>query len=210
MNPGFDLAVVRDFATALLIGALIGIEREKRRDAENHGIGGPPHLHPDCGIGAIAGYLSQPVGCALDAAGRARRRHASSWPPATCAKPTWRPGAVGLTTEVAALVTCLLGGLATLGYQGLAIGLGVVTAATLAYKQPLHGLVAKLGWDDVFAGLRLLLATFIVLPLLPDRAVDPWGALNPHTLWLLVLLIAGLSLVGYIATRWLGPTGAPR
>jgi uncharacterized membrane protein (DUF4010 family) len=91
-----------------------------------------------------------------------------------------------------------------MGFQNLAIGLGVVTAAVLAYKQPLHGLVAKLGWDDVFAGLRLLLATFIVLPLLPNEALDPWGALNPYKIWLLVLLIAGLSLVGYVATRWLG------
>jgi len=57
----------------------------------------------------------------------------------------------------------------------------------------------------VFAGVRLLLATFVILPLLPDRALDPWGALNPRTLWMLVLLISGLSLVGYIATRWLGP-----
>jgi uncharacterized membrane protein (DUF4010 family) len=109
-----------------------------------------------------------------------------------------------LTTEIAALITCLLGGMTMMGYQSLAIGLGVVTAAVLAYKDPLHGLVSTLGWDDVFAGLRLLIATFVVLPLLPNRAVDPWGALNPHALWLLVLLISGLSLVGYVATRWLG------
>jgi uncharacterized membrane protein (DUF4010 family) len=114
------------------------------------------------------------------------------------------PESVGLTTEVAALVTCLLGGLTTLGFQNLAIGLAVVTAATLAYKQPLHGLVAKLGWEDVFAGLRLLIATFIVLPLLPNRTLDPWDSFNPYSIWLLVLLIAGLSLVGYVATRWLG------
>jgi uncharacterized membrane protein (DUF4010 family) len=52
--------------------------------------------------------------------------------------------------------------------------------------------------------LRLLIATFIVLPLLPDRPVDPWGALNPRSLWMLVLLISSLSLVGYVATRMLG------
>jgi uncharacterized membrane protein (DUF4010 family) len=64
--------------------------------------------------------------------------------------------------------------------------------------------VAKLGWDDVYAGVRLLVATFIILPLLPDRTLDPWGALNPYKLWLLVILISSLSLVGYVATRWLG------
>ena len=91
-----------------------------------------------------------------------------------------------------------------LGHRELAVGLGVVTAAALAYKQPLHGLVAKLGWDDVYAGVRLLVATFIILPLLPDRTLDPWAALNPYKLWLLVILISSLSLVGYVATRWLG------
>jgi uncharacterized membrane protein (DUF4010 family) len=59
-------------------------------------------------------------------------------------------------------------------------------------------------WDDIHAGVRLLIATFIVLPLLPDRPIDPWGALNPYSLWLLVLLISSLSLVGYVATRWFG------
>jgi len=93
----------------------------------------------------------------------------------------------------------------TLGYAVLAVGLGVVTAAVLAYKVPLHGFVAKLGWDDVYAGLRLLIATFIALPLLPNEPIDPWGALNPYTLWLLVILISSLSLVGYVLTRLLGP-----
>jgi uncharacterized membrane protein (DUF4010 family) len=99
----------------------------------------------------------------------------------------------------------LLAGLATLGHAALAVGLGIVVAALLAYKQPLHGLIDRIGWDDIFAGLRLLIASFIVLPLLPNRTIDPWGALNPRELWLLVVLISALSMVGYVATRWLGP-----
>jgi uncharacterized membrane protein (DUF4010 family) len=114
-------------------------------------------------------------------------------------------GGKGLTTEVAAIIVFLLGALVMFGERELAIGLGVVTAAVLAYKQPLHGFVEKLGWDDVYAGLRLLIATFIALPLLPNQAIDPWGALNPYKLWLLVILISSLSLVGYVLTRWLGP-----
>src|SRR5262245_63335807 len=92
----------------------------------------------------------------------------------------------------------------TLGHRELAVALGIVTAAVLAYKQPLHGLVARISWDDIFAGLRLLIATFIVLPLLPDRTIDPLQALNPYSLWLLVLLISSLSLVGYVGSRWFG------
>jgi uncharacterized membrane protein (DUF4010 family) len=115
------------------------------------------------------------------------------------------PESTGLTTEVAAVVVFLLGAMVTLGYSALAVGLGVVTAAVLAYKRPLHGFVDRLGWDDVYAGLTLLIASFIALPLLPDQPIDPWGALNPYKLWLLVILISSLSLVGYVLTRLLGP-----
>ncbi len=93
----------------------------------------------------------------------------------------------------------------TLGGSEIAIGLAVVTTAVLAYKDPMHGFVKKLGWNDVYSGLQLLIATFVALPLLPDKPIDPWGALNPYQLWLLVILISGLSLVGYALTRWLGP-----
>ena len=73
----------------------------------------------------------------------------------------------------------LLGAMVMFGYEPLAIGLGVVTAAVLAYKQPLHGFVEKLGWDDVYAGVRLLIATFIALPLLPERARRSLGRAQP-------------------------------
>lgn len=204
METGFDLAAVRDFATALLIGALVGIEREKHRADPGHGgIGGLRTFILIAEVGAIAGYLSRAFAAPWILLAALAAVTASVV--AGYLRESGRaPEAIGLTTEVAAIVTCLLGGLTTLGYQGLAIGLGVVTAAVLAYKQPLHGLVARIGWDDVFAGLRLLIATFVILPLLPNRTLDPWSALNPYTLWLLVLLISGLSLVGYIATRWVG------
>jgi uncharacterized membrane protein (DUF4010 family) len=204
MQPGIDAASVRDFATALLIGALIGLEREKHRtDAGHGGIGGLRTFILIAEVGAVSGYLAREFMApwiVLAALGAVTLSVVAGY----LQQSNLDRDAVGLTTETAALVTCLLGGLTTLGYQSLAIGLGVVTAAVLAYKQPLHGLVAKLGWDDVFAGLRLLIATFIVLPLLPNRTLDPWGALNPYTLWLLVLLISSLSLAGYVATRALG------
>jgi uncharacterized membrane protein (DUF4010 family) len=203
MPESYDVGVIRDFATALLIGALIGVEREKRKSEGMEGIGGLRTFILFALVGAVAGFLSRGGGIpwvllavllpvsALIFAGYSQISRAQD-------------GTFGLTTEIAAVAVFLLGAMTMLGYRELAIGLGVVTAAALAYKQPLHGLVAKLGWDDVYAGVRLLVATFIILPLLPDRALDPWEALNPYKLWLLVILISSLSLVGYVATRWLG------
>jgi len=197
------LDLARDFGTALLLGALLGIEREKRNAREGFGIAGLRTFIMVSQVGAIAGYLGQKLAMPwmLPVAVLAVTATVIAGYAATVRE---RPQSLGLTTELAAVVTCLLGALATTGERGLAAGLGIATAVLLAYKKPLHDLVGRLLWDDVLVGLRFLLATFIVLPLLPNEAIDPWGAINPYKLWLLVLLISGLSLVGYAATRWLG------
>lgn len=199
-----DLVTIRNFAIALLIGALVGIEREKRRDTEQM-IGGLRTFILLAMLGAIGGWLTATyqsyvpllvvlaIACVTVIAGFLMDVGSR------------QEGQLSLTTELAAVAVTLLGGLTMLGQPELAVGLGIVAAAVLAYKQPLHGLIDKLGWDDIFAGLRLLIATFIILPLLPDRTLDPWQALNPRQLWLFVVLISALSMVGYIATRWLGP-----
>jgi uncharacterized membrane protein (DUF4010 family) len=201
-----DAAVFRDFAIALLIGALVGIERERHK-AEGGGGGGRSAglrtfiLMAEAGAGSawLSLKLETPwvfvvtlaaVAAALVAgAVLENRAHAD---------------ALGLTTEMAALAVTLLGGMVMYGYAAVAVALAIVTSSVLAFKQPLHALVDKLGTDDIHAGLKLLVASFIVLPLLPNRAVDPWGALNPYKLWLLVVLISSLSLVGYVAVRALG------
>lgn len=71
---------------------------------------------------------------------------------------------LGLTTEIAAITVCLLGGgMAMYGHPGLAVALGILTSAVLAFKQPPHGIVRKLGTDDLYAGLKLLIATAVIL-----------------------------------------------
>jgi uncharacterized membrane protein (DUF4010 family) len=199
-----DVETIQNFAIALLIGALVGIEREKRKiDDGQLATGGLRTFILVAEVGAIAGWMSQAAAMPwLLVAGLA----AVALPVIAGYMLEARadPGALGLTTEMAAIATYLLGAMVMLGSRELAVGLAITTAAVLTYKQPLHVAVTKLGWDDVFAGVRLLIASFIVLPLLPNRAIDPWGALNPYSMWLLVLLISGLSLLGYVATRWLG------
>jgi len=200
------LKLALSFATAVLLGALIGIEREKRKaeEKETEHSAGLRTFTLLALLGAGAGFLARDFGAPWILAAALLVTGAFVAVGYFVTARTSQNGK-GLTTEVAAVVVFLLGAMVTSGYAELAIGLGVVTAAVLAYKQPLHGFVDKLGWDDVYAGLRLLIATFIALPLLPDRAIDPWGALNPYKLWLLVILISSLSLVGYVLTRLLGP-----
>ena len=110
------------------------------------------------------------------------------------------------TTVIAALLTFMLGALAVLGDMRIAAGAGVITVGLLAYKQALHGFLARLTWKELRSGLLLAAMTFIALPLLPDRAIDPWGALNPHELWLITILIATVSFTGYVAVKLVGPS----
>lgn len=204
MHPAVDLEAVWNFATALLIGALLGIERERhKREHDEQTIGGLRTFILFALIGALGGWLT----LALDSPWILAAALLASLAPVLAGyviSARTQPDALGLTTELAAVAACLLGAMTTLGYRELAVGLGVAVAAVLAYKQPLHGLVQQLDREDVYAGLRLLIATFIVLPLLSDEPLDPWGALRPRSLWMLVLLISSLSLVGYVATRLLG------
>jgi uncharacterized membrane protein (DUF4010 family) len=202
--PELDLLLVWNFATALLIGALIGIERERHKQRHDHPeIAGLRTFVLFALLGGLCGWLAVKLespwilGAGLLAATAAVFA-------GYVLSARMSPEGLGQTTEIAAIATFLLGAVATLGQRELAVGLGVTVAAVLAYKDPLHGFVEKLGSDDVYAVLRLLIATFIILPLLPDEPLDPYGALNPQSLWLLVLLISGLSLVGYVLTRLLG------
>jgi uncharacterized membrane protein (DUF4010 family) len=199
-----DLETARNFLIALLIGALVGIEREKKRASETGPTFGGIRTYILLAlVGAASAWLSHEftlpwafvvtlavVGANVVASYALQNREGDEAP--------------GVTSEVAAIAVCLLGAMVVVGQPELAVALAVVTSAVLAYKQPLHGLVARIDADDLFAGIKLLIASFIVLPLLPDGTVDPWDAINPYKLWLLVVLISALSLVGYVAIRWLG------
>ena len=200
-----DLDTVRDFATALLIGTLLGIERERHKQSDGDiSVGGLRTFILFAMLGAIGGWLAKLLDFPWILVAVLLATLVAVVASYVVAARV-QPDALGLTTELAALAICLLGAMVMLGHREIAVALAIAIAAALAYKEPLHGMVSRLGAEDVYAGVRLLAATFIVLPLLPDRAVDPWGALNPQKLWLLVLLISGLSLVGYVAVRLLGP-----
>jgi uncharacterized membrane protein (DUF4010 family) len=199
-----DLPLI-DFGIALLIGALVGIDRERKKASEQlDAVGGLRTFILFSEAGAISAWLSAQLNSAwlfaavgLVVGGLVIASYFSV--------AQTRNDAFGITTEVAAVVVFLLGGLVVCGFRDLAVVLAVATSALLAYKRPLHGMVAKLSEEDVYAGLKLLIATFIVLPILPNRPLDPWGAVNPYEMWWLVILISSLSLAGYVASRWLGP-----
>jgi uncharacterized membrane protein (DUF4010 family) len=107
---------------------------------------------------------------------------------------------------VAALSVFALGALSVVGDQLVAAAGGAALAAVLASREMLHGLLRRLTWIELRSAIVLAAMTAIVLPLLPDRTIDPWGGLNPFEIWFFTVIVAAISFGGYVAVRLLGET----
>ena len=199
-----EFVELRNFGIALLLGALVGIEREKSRTSRGEpGVGGIRTFVLLSQIGALCAWITVHLnGPWIFVAGLLGV--SATMITSHLIEAREHPGAVGLTTEVGAVVVYLLAGTVMFGYAEIAVALAIFTSAIMAFKQPIHGLVKRIGTEDLYSVLKLLIASFIVLPLLPDHAIDPLGAFNPYKVWLLVTLISGISLVGYVAVRLFG------
>ena len=190
---------------ALALGFVIGLERgwKERDEGEGQRAAGIRTFSLIGLLGGLFGSLSVGGDHILLAAGfiaTAAVMGAFIW------RENAREGVYGATTMVAALVTFMLGSVAVLGDMRVAAGSGVITVGLLAYKSTLHGFLSRITAPELRSALLLAAMTFIALPLLPDRAIDPWGALNPHQLWLITILIAAVSFVGYVAVKLVGPS----
>ena len=111
----------------------------------------------------------------------------------------------GMTTEVAALLTFLIGSLAGAGELEVAVALGVIVAVLLSAKPAFHRWVERLTTEDIYTTLKFAVVTFVVLPILPHRAYGPLQAFDPYEIWMVVVLISGISFLGYVALKLLGP-----
>ncbi len=191
------------FAAALLIGALIGLEREfvqqRSGDADFAGI---RTFSLFALLGAVTAYLSQEFGILIFVAGYLGLM-LLIW--ASHLGDLFRGGAEGITTEVVALIAPLLGAMVIWGPAALAGALGVVTALILALKPTLHGLARRMSPADLRATLEFALISAVVLPILPNMRYGPFDVLNPREIWLLVVLVSAISFFGYLLIKRLGP-----
>lgn len=113
-------------------------------------------------------------------------------------------GRFSLTTSVSALVVYWLGVLPAFGLALPAAAIAVLVALLLHAKDTMHHWLQVLDESELLGTLQFLLVSVVILPLLPNRGFGPWGAINPYHLWWLVVLISGLSLIGYFAMRIVG------
>jgi len=110
----------------------------------------------------------------------------------------------GITTAVATYLCFLFGALVWWQLTALAAALAVVTVLLLATKKPLEGLSKKIEGPEIAALLQFGVITLIILPVLPNQTFGPLDVINPYTIWLMVVLIAGINFVGYILIKTLG------
>lgn len=182
---------------ALGIGLMVGAERERRQRADR------PRAPAGIRTFAIASLLGA-IAEALGGSALLAVVTAGVFVFAALGYVMSEDDDRGLTSEIALVATALLGGLAMRQPQ-LAAALAVVVTVLLASRTQLHRFVGKmLTEDEAYHGLMFAAATLVVLPLLPDRPIGPYGAINPHSVWLVAILVMAISAAGYITVRALG------
>ena len=190
-------------AVALAIGLMVGIERGWRtRDAEAAGRAAGLRTFGLSGlISGICGVLTEPLGPAI--VGIAFLAFSAAFGAFSWLEATTK-GTASVTTLIAGMLTFLLGALATVGDITVAIAAAVSMTVLLALRTQLHSWLAAITWEEIRAALILMVMSFLLLPLLPNRAIDPWGAVNLREVWLMAIMMALISFTGYVAVRLFG------
>ena len=199
-----DPEIFRRLGLALAIGLLVGLERGWHARAEPAGarVAGIRSFALTGLLGGMSGWLATKLGAVAFGfvfAGFAALVALSYWAGSREEKD------FGITTEIAALLVFLLGAAAVLGDMAPPAAAAVVATALLAIKPALHRWIDRIQELELAAAIELAVISVVMLPLLPDRGFGPGGGLNPYQLWWAVVLVAGLSFVGYFAIRIAGP-----
>lgn len=198
------ILMIERLAAALAIGFLIGVERgwKQRKAGGSHRVAGLRTYTLIGLLGGVSGVLGETLGAVAFAA--LALAFALPWSGYKAVELVTDDD-LSITGLVAGLAVFALGALAGLGAIQPAAAAAVALAVILAFKHEQHAWLRGLTSAELRSALWLLAATLIALPLLPDRTIDPFGAINPRVLWLLTVLLAGVSFAGYAALKALGP-----
>jgi len=174
-QPGSRAAGIRTFAVTGLLGGIVG--------ALAQAAGGPV----GAGVLLAIGFAAYAGVIALFT--RDENRAAKS---------------VSATTAIAGMATFALGAYALIGDMRVAAAAAVAITGILAMREDLHGWIAELTWPELRSALVLLAMTFIILPIVPDDPIGPFGGVNARQVWLIAIVLAGVSFLGYAAVKYVG------
>jgi len=185
-------------AVALGLGLLVGLQRERMDSA----IAGIRTFALITLFGAVAAQLGRVFGGWVVAAGLVVV--AAFVVAGNLARLSKGEADPGQTTEFTAVLMYGVGAWVVVGAMPVAIALGGTVAVLLHLREPLHRFVARIGEGDLKAIMQFVVIALVVLPILPDQAFGSYGVLNPYQIWWMVVLIVGLSLLGYVAYKLFG------
>ncbi len=201
-----EYSTLVQFFIAIALGGLIGLEREHAQVHKKlRGYGGIRTFPLIALLGALAAYFAETVSFWIFVAAfvaLAVLITISHYAFAT------QHGRIGLTTEMAGLATFFIGALSAHGFILVAVTLGVLITLLLYERTGLHLLVSRIRKEELYSTIKFAIIAFVILPVLPDRALGPFGFFNPRTIWLIVVLVSAISFGGYILIRLIGERGA--
>ncbi len=198
------------FAVALGIGLLMGIERGWRTREEKPGsrTAGVRTFTIIGLLGGTTGVLAQAAGTPLTLAGAlvlglSFAAFAVAFT-LMCREENRADGSYSATTAIAGMLTFALSAYAMIGDMRAAGAAAVAAVCILALRTPLHDWLTRIEEREIRSALILLAMTFIALPVVPDTPIGPFGGVNPREIWLIAIILAGVSFAGYVAVKLLG------
>ncbi len=192
--------IFQDLGISLLLGLLVGLQRQ-HVDAPLGGVRTFPLITI---FGTLCALLANTYGGWVVAAGLIGV--VATVVVGNLTTHSIREEHTGLTTAVALLLMYAVGAYIVIGawWVAIAIAIGGTVSVLLQLKLQLHGIVAKLGDSDIKAIMQFVLISCIILPVLPNQTYDRYQVLNPHEIWLMVVLVVGISLGGFVVWKFFG------
>lgn len=212
--------IVPAIGASIMIGALIGLEREKTKQIDNglSAVG----IRTDiliCLFGAISAYMGQTINPAIFIICLAAMLVLTI---SSYIYLSFKHGQIGVTTEISTILVFLYGAMSMMGYSQLAVILAILTILILSVKKVLHKVIYNISNREIFDTIKFSIIAFIILPFLPNISYDTQifnfifpgqtppeafnqvNVINPYTIWFMVVLISGISFLGYVLVKLLG------
>ena len=193
-----DYTIYQQLGVSLLLGLLVGLQRERAEPS----VAGIRTFALISMLGTICAWLGLQFGAWVVAGGLIGV--AALFVVGYLARLNKHDPDAGLTTEAAGILMYGIGAYVVVGSLPVAVVCGGVLAVLLQWKAPLHQFVARIGDADIKAIMQFVLITLIILPVLPNQTYGPFAVLNPFKIWLMVVLIVGIGLTGYLIYKLVG------
>lgn len=197
-----EIQIVYSFVISLLLGALIGLEREMTQAKFKHpDFAGTRTFALIAAFGTLTAFISEMVSDLFIVVAFGIFMFIIY---GTYQKISEITQHYGLTTEIVAIITFLIGALCYYDNVRAAAAIAIIITILLSVKKDLHNFSKKITKEEFYNSLKFAILAFVVLPFLPNEAYGPLGVLNPYKIWLIVVLISGISFFGYVMMRLFG------